>query len=1086
MYVGLKTRLSIAVAVTTASVMMLASAASIAASRIDYLELDGTNNGKAGLKSSDRASVLADKNRDGMADGLAHTLATMSENSEIKVKVLMKPSGSVGKAQDAVGGFKLRHSYSLISGFSATVNAGQAKALSKLPFVERVEQVYDVRPILEGGRNDTGVTPLRTVLGGGAGYGTGAGVGICFVDSGIYANHESFVPLGSSVSKITHGFYGISGPDFGETTDLNLLSDDFGHGTHVASIAAADGDDNGDGSDSDGFAEALSGIAPDANIIPVKVIGAGGTGADDDVEAGVEWCAQQPDVDIINLSIRGDATRSDGLDTMSLIVNAAVQAGKVVIAGTGNSDYPNDLGPPASAHLAISVGAYGERSISPDLQAAATVLDGGVPGAQTGAITSSYSYGPYTTWFSTRGVTEDGRTMPDVVAPGDSVIAAASNVEAPCGNTSCYISKSGTSMSTPMVSGIAALILEANPNLTPDEVRQIIFDTAEHRGPNDGGGDPAKSRHWGYGMVDAYAAVSLARGMGGLVEPSPSASQTMFPSSYLYGEELINKADHAEIPFTVTSSDAPLTIMLTAPEDATVETFPHPIFPWLIFMEIKPDFDIFLHQGPTIADPVIASSICPGGPAPHCNVDLQYGLQETISINNPTPGDYLLEIQFLDNEGTPPSLNSAVATYQISHGPLAIASGNSVPNPAPIADAGSDATIDTTTVILDGSASSDAGGIKLYAWQWSINGGPSTSSSATTSVIGFSAADGDVVTAKLTVIDNLGASASDDVVITIDMSGGANQAPVAADDTNWAHEDVSDASGNVLLDMPHAGAPSGAFADVVDSDPDFDGLTVTGHVGGDVYGALTLNGDGSYTYILNDAHAAVEALNDGETLNDVYTYTVSDGALTDNGTLTITIFGSTDPPPLNLPPVAIASSDQPIQAVGKGKSAFGTVTLTSTSTDPDDGIAEWRWSSGSEVEFDEITTMDLPKGTHTITLLVTDVFGDSDSVDICVEIYNKNPAGTCGPVEPPPPPPPGDTGTISGKAKNGKKNAGGETISVDKGAEHFDTVTPKNGQFSFSGLGLGDWILSGCGAAPIEVSVVTAGQIVTQNLACAP
>jgi VCBS repeat-containing protein len=121
---------------------------------------------------------------------------------------------------------------------------------------------------------------------------------------------------------------------------------------------------------------------------------------------------------------------------------------------------------------------------------------------------------------------------------------------------------------------------------------------------------------------------------------------------------------------------------------------------------------------------------------------------------------------------------------------------------------------------------------------------------------------------------------------------------VAAADTNWAQEDVSDASGNVLQDLNHAGAPSGMFADVADTDVDVETLTVSNvdKAGADQYGTLTLNGDGSYTYVLNDANAAVDALDDGETLTETYTYTVTDGDLTDTATLTITIFGSNDAP----------------------------------------------------------------------------------------------------------------------------------------------------------------------------------------------
>uniref|UniRef100_UPI00262A8193 VCBS domain-containing protein n=1 Tax=uncultured Neptuniibacter sp. TaxID=502143 RepID=UPI00262A8193 len=125
---------------------------------------------------------------------------------------------------------------------------------------------------------------------------------------------------------------------------------------------------------------------------------------------------------------------------------------------------------------------------------------------------------------------------------------------------------------------------------------------------------------------------------------------------------------------------------------------------------------------------------------------------------------------------------------------------------------------------------------------------------------------------------------------------GNNDAPVANADTNWAQEDVSDASGNVLTSTDHStDAPdSGSYGDVADTDVDVESLTVTNIADGDenkavaanttsadgtvvtgLYGTLTIGADGSYSYILNDA--AIQGMDDLETADDVFTYTVSDG-----------------------------------------------------------------------------------------------------------------------------------------------------------------------------------------------------------------
>ncbi|WKE65129.1 retention module-containing protein [Gallaecimonas kandeliae] len=188
--------------------------------------------------------------------------------------------------------------------------------------------------------------------------------------------------------------------------------------------------------------------------------------------------------------------------------------------------------------------------------------------------------------------------------------------------------------------------------------------------------------------------------------------------------------------------------------------------------------------------------------------------------------------------------------------------------------------------------------------------------------------DGQTLTETFTYTVSDGTTTST-ATLTITIFG-SNDAPVAAADTNWAMEDGASAAGNVLMDLEHSGAPSGNFADHADTDVDNgDSLTVTGISFGanagsigvglaGSYGTLVMNADGSYSYVVDNSNATVNALDDGQTLTETFTYTVSDGTTTSTATLTITIFGSNDAP------VAAADTNW---AMEDGASAAGNVLM---------------------------------------------------------------------------------------------------------------------------------------------------------------
>ncbi len=194
-----------------------------------------------------------------------------------------------------------------------------------------------------------------------------------------------------------------------------------------------------------------------------------------------------------------------------------------------------------------------------------------------------------------------------------------------------------------------------------------------------------------------------------------------------------------------------------------------------------------------------------------------------------------------------------------------------------------------------------------------------------------------------TIEDRDGDRSSATITITI---AGTNDLPIAKADTNWILDGASGSdpavSGNVLATLPHPGAPVGTFSDIADVDPDADPLTVANpDIYFGTYGTLVLAADGTYTYYLNEDHAAVNALGVGQSLSETFSYTATDGALSASSTLTITIFGTNDAPVVGSATARIseegltgANADDAPSALldtTNSPSASGTITIS----DPD-------------------------------------------------------------------------------------------------------------------------------------------------------
>ncbi|WDU83248.1 S8 family serine peptidase [Caloramator sp. Dgby_cultured_2] len=394
-------------------------------------------------------------------------MVKLNETDEVSVIVRLKehPSDKVlNEIANKVGKFKEKDRWQhALNGFSAVMTKAQVKALSKIPFVERIELDREVKAYLDTSSQWTGVNNARVDFGvdgdrdGNKTSYSKNDVVIAIIDSGIYANHVDL-----DGGKVI-GWYDVIN---GRTTPY----DDNGHGTHVASIAAGTGEGNAN----------YKGVAPGAALVGIKVLNSSGSGTTSGIISGINWMIQNKNtynIRIGNMSL-GAAGSSDGTDSLSVAVNNAVNNGIIMVVAAGNEGPGTyTIGSPAAAANAITVG---------------SVYDPG----EKGWVLSE---------FSNRGPTADGRIKPDITAPGSNITAAKA------GTTSSYVTYSGTSMATPFISGVIALMLDANYSLTDSQVKNILYSSSNLKdfGPS------GKDIDFGYGIALPYNCIKQAGGFSG-------------------------------------------------------------------------------------------------------------------------------------------------------------------------------------------------------------------------------------------------------------------------------------------------------------------------------------------------------------------------------------------------------------------------------------------------------------------------------------------------------------------------------------------------------------------------------------------
>ena len=643
-------------------------------------------------------AVLIDANGNGLSDGLEARLAEIGPDALVDVIVTFSGPGNAAGSQRTVGAFEVTREYHLIQGFAATMSGAQARALAGSPGVFRVEEDFTVYASLEAARRSFGVDRARTDF-----PFTGVGITVCIVDTGIHATHEQFVDENTGLSKVA-AFVDMIGDQNGIIQTEPY--DDNGHGTHVAATALGDGTNGPDGTAEE--AALFGGVAPGATVKSAKVLSFEGVGLNSGVVAGIEWCVDQGDVDVINLSV-GVSGNGDGKGAADRAVDNAVKAGVFVAVAAGNAGAePETVGSPAASKRGFAVGAAAEWSMDPSVDPLALLWQ---------------SEGAYPAPFSSRGPTKDGRIKPDIMAPGVTIAAAISNpsyladpygfllgLTLGCGDA-CYTVVSGTSMATPFVAGVAADMLSANPALTPDDIRQIMTSTAI-----DLNSIPGPDNEMGHGLLDAYAAIAEAAG-------AAAYDPTAYPI-YTIGTDSVPDLGETFVEIVVEAAavGSPLAITLTIDgEYLCFQKFANVCFAgaW------EPDLDMQLYQlvdggnlapitwpnplwpswGPEVFLDSETLSTCPAG-----NECGRVGRQETVHFVPESAGTYYLRVAPWHDDLLHYGAGGTF-TYEVSQGPAAI---------YPAADAGPDQTVPDSDgdgvemVTLDASASS--GVIVSYIW----------------------------------------------------------------------------------------------------------------------------------------------------------------------------------------------------------------------------------------------------------------------------------------------------------------------------------------------------------------------------------
>jgi serine protease AprX len=424
-------------------------------------------------------------------------------------------------------GGSLRRTYKKVNSGSYRISASR---LSELAADPEVLYIAPDRPLKAKLDYSAAAANVSSVLAQGF---IGTGIGVAIIDSGMVKSPD--LTMNSQI-VYNQDFTGeVTNPTL-NVKDTSNAPDTFGHGQHVAGIIASSGRTASCGN----CTRSLVGLAPGVNLINLKVLDKDGNGIDSSVIAAIDTAIALKSVyniRVINLSLGRPFYESYTQDPLCQAVEQAWKAGIVVVVAAGNDGRNN------------SIGTDGYGTIEAPGNDPYVITVGAMKTMQTYEKSDDFIAS-----YSSKGPTAiDFVVKPDVVAPGNQVVSLLASPnetlvsDAPQNRvpvsyytdtksqalSTAYFTMSGTSMATPVVTAAVADLLQAQPTLTPDQVKARIMGTASKNFPTSSvATDPATGESFvsyydvftvGAGYLDLAAAVaSKAVSQGSALSPSAS------------------------------------------------------------------------------------------------------------------------------------------------------------------------------------------------------------------------------------------------------------------------------------------------------------------------------------------------------------------------------------------------------------------------------------------------------------------------------------------------------------------------------------------------------------------------------------